>query len=201
MRVNSEVRYRIDADDCIAEVNDAWVAFAEHNNGPVEQRTTLGRSIWDSLADRTTVHLYQAMVERVRADGTAVRFCFRCDALDRKRLLGMEITPALDGAVDFRISTVAEEAREAVALLTGAQSRDAGALLTMCSWCKRVRLPNDEWVQVEQAVQALGLFGGAPLPHVTHGICPACSDSLNAAAYDSELGASGTLTLGAFDAL
>jgi hypothetical protein len=116
-------------------------------------------------------------------------------------LLGMEITPALEGAVDFRISTVAEEARDAVALLTGAQSCDTGALLTMCSWCKKVRLPNDEWVQVEHAVQALGLFGGAPLPHVTHGICPACADSLNAAAYDSELGASGTITLGAFDAL
>ena len=201
MAANSDIHYRITADDRIVAVNDAWTAFAANNNGPTEVATTIGRSIWDSLADDTTVQLYQAIVQRVRNGGKAVRFSFRCDSPDRKRLLGMEISPAHAGAVDFRISTVAEESRETVALLADSTGPRSDELLTICSWCKSVRLPNNEWVQIENAVEVLGLFGGAALPYVTHGMCTSCFDTMNAALDDADLAEQGSITLGAFRTL
>lgn len=49
-------------------------------------------------------------------------------------------------------------------------------LLQMCSWCKRVALP--DWVEAEEAVSRLKVFETELLPRITHAICPACLENL-----------------------
>ena len=192
--------YRIDTDDRLAEFNDAWLAFAEANEGQaLHPSSALGRSLWEFLADDTTIHLYQVMVQRLRDGGPPIRFRFRCDAPRTRRLLAMEITAEDRGSVRFSVTSSFEESRPPVALLEPAHSREK-RLLTMCGWCKRVRLPADRWVEIEKAVEELRLFEGVPMPTVTHGMCPPCYEAIIGAIRDRALGAAGTVTLGAIHA-
>ncbi len=46
--------------------------------------------------------------------------------------------------------------------------------LTICSWCMKVRLSNQGWVELEEVVNALDLLGSAVVPSLTHGICLEC---------------------------
>lgn len=191
------VVYRIDHEDRLAGFNDGWLAFAGANGGQeLEPLRILGRPLWDFLADLTTKHLYRSMVQRVRQGGRPVRFRFRCDAASRRRLLAMEITADMVGGAQFRVTSVQEEPRQSVPLLEPEHGREA-RLLSMCGWCKRILLPTDGWVEVEEAVGALGLFGGAPLPGITHGMCPTCYSAIAGELDDPAGGAAGTITLGA----
>ena len=197
MNISWPVLYRIDIEDRLAELNDGWLAFAQANEGyALHPSNILGRSLWDFIADAETRHLYQVMVERLRQGGPPARFRFRCDAPDRRRLLAMEITGDQTGGVQFSVTSVLEDPRVSLSLLEPAHARGE-RLLTMCGWCKRTQLPPGRWVELEDAVEELGLFEDSPLPGVTHGICPPCHEAMDRALHDPAVGAAGTVTLGA----
>lgn len=50
--------------------------------------------------------------------------------------------------------------------------------LRMCGWCKKVH-DGAAWVELEAAIAKSGLFDGALLPAVTHGICEECEAAMN----------------------
>ncbi|MEO7272449.1 MAG: hypothetical protein ABIX28_00805 [Vicinamibacterales bacterium] len=166
------VTYRIDREDRLIEVCENWRAFALENGGPMPHvDPLLGHTLWNFIADPATVHLYQLMVARIRGGGAAVRFQFRCDSPERRRLMSMEMFGEEEGSVTFRATPIYEEARSRVP----APARLAGApLLPVCGWCSRFRLADDEWVEPEAAVAALGIFQSSSVPEVTHGMCPDC---------------------------
>lgn len=166
------VVYRIDAGDRLSSVNAEWDRFAVEN-GAAELRSgrVLARTIWDFIADPTTRHLYETALAQVRA-GREVRFPFRCDGPQIRRFLEMTATAAGEGGVEFRVRTLKTESRAAVRLLDPEVPR-AGEPLRMCAWCKRV-VAGGAYLEVEDAIAALGLFDAPVLPPVTHGICPAC---------------------------
>lgn len=171
------VRYRIDRHDRLVEVNDGWAAFSTTNGGPGSRSALVGRPIWDFISDATTIHIYQTLVRRARQRDLPARLQFRCDAPDRRRLLSMAILPAADGEVLFAIDSLREQSRPAVVLLDAGRPRGE-TFLTMCGWCARARVTEGQWLEVEQAIAAVGLFTGEALPQLTHGICPACSERL-----------------------
>ncbi len=77
------------ASDTIIAVNDKWTAFAAaHDGGALLPPTILGRSLWDFIADRTTILIYRRLFERIRAGAGPVRFGFRCDAPALRRCRG-----------------------------------------------------------------------------------------------------------------
>jgi hypothetical protein len=170
------VAYVVDRDDRIVSVNDAWAAFAEANapGGSLHPSRMVGQSLWNGFADDTTIVLYRRMMEQVRGGGGPIRLIFRCDAPGRRRQLALGMTSGADGCVHFEVTLVAEVPRSSVALLEQGRRRDE-RLLTSCSWCKRLLVPGADWVEVEEAVRILDLFGEGSLPHLTHGICSACT--------------------------
>lgn len=189
------VCYAIDEDDRLIRFNAAWTAFAEANRGRgLSPAELTGRPLWNSIADATTVHLYQTMVARVRGGGPPVHFHFRCDAPRLRRLLRMEIARD-DSAVLFTVTPVSEQARPVVAILDHDLPRSE-RLLTMCGWCKQAQAADDEWIEIEQAVDRLGLFQAPMPPRVTHGVCPSCYRTLVDALDSPEE----TITLGPLEA-
>ena len=76
---------------------------------------------------------------------------------------GLEVTSVLLGAED----------RDYVSLLDARVDRSE-ELLFICSWCKRIELPDDGWTEVEPGVRKLDLFGATALPQLSHSICPEC---------------------------
>ena len=99
----------------------------------------------------------------------------------------MEITARESGHVAFKVMLVESQPREAVELLRVGRAQ-SDALIRMCGWCKRVPLPGDRWVEVEQALDVLHLFeASGPLPAISHGICPECMDKMMAIEEDAEV--------------
>ncbi len=171
--------YRIDVGGRITYVNPVWNDFALKNQGEaVLPERVLGTKLLAAVADRTVRELYLWMIRRAR-EGVPARFCYRCDAPDRRRTFEMNIYLVANGQVEFASTLLHEEPRPAVALLeTGAQREER--MLRVCSWCQKVALPDGAWVPVEEAVNALHLMEAERVPLITHGICDACKAEMKA---------------------
>jgi hypothetical protein len=175
----SELEYCVNAEDQISSVNDEWLSFAEANEGStLFPPGILGRSIWEFMGDLETQHIYSLLHRRVRTLGMPVRLSFRCDGPERRRLLQLDILPQRDQELLYRVRTLKEELRALVPLLDPQRARQE-RFVSMCGWCKRVAVAPREWLEVEEAVAALALFGDPRPPQLTHGICEACSESLS----------------------
>jgi hypothetical protein len=57
----------------------------------------------------------------------------------------------------------------------------------MCGWCKRV-YADAKWVEIEEAIERLDLFGISKPPDTTHGICPSCKESVSQALAQTNTG-------------
>ncbi|MCW5547770.1 MAG: hypothetical protein KIT44_02305 [Opitutaceae bacterium] len=168
------VLYQIDAEDRICHVNETWEDFAQENAGQaLICARVLGQSLWDQICDATTRELYRQMVKRAR-EGHTVRFHYRCDAPDRRRLFRMTITPVGAGVVEFVSQLRREEVRPKVMLLDRLEQNRSEELVRICSWCEKAALPDGRWVPVEEGVEAMKLMQRERLPGLTHGICEHC---------------------------
>lgn len=175
----SDLLYQLNAADEISSVNEEWLFFARANDGePLLLPQILGRPLWDFISDSETQHIYRLLHQRVRTRGGAVRFAFRCDGPERRRLLELSISPGAGQGLIYQVRTVREEDRELVSLLDPHQPRSE-TFVTMCGWCKRVAAPPHGWLEVEEAVAALSLFAEPRPPQLTHGICGECSERLH----------------------
>ncbi len=164
--------YQVDQRDVIVFADPEWDRFALANAGHgVSSAKVLGRSLWDFLVDSTTRQLYRLLLQRTR-NGCLLRFNFRCDSPDLRRLMEMEMSAAEGGAVQFRTRAVSETERESQSLWERREAR-SDDLLVACGWCKKVQVEG-EWEEVEEAVMHLRLFERALLPSITHGICEDC---------------------------
>jgi hypothetical protein len=162
--------YLVDRQDVIAGVSDAWAPFARENEAP-ELADVLGQSLWDHVSDDTTRQVYRDLLARVRR-GHEVHFSYRCDAPALRRFMRMTMRAAPDHGVMFESVVERTEVR-AASPLNGAPAESRGAIVRVCSWCRRVHV-KETWQEVEVAVERLGLFAGGPAPALTHGMCEDC---------------------------
>ncbi|MFN2377511.1 MAG: hypothetical protein ABR538_13310 [Candidatus Binatia bacterium] len=167
------VRYRINSDDELLEVDEGWRHFALANDAAhLLHDNVLGRVLWDFLSDDTTRQLYQQIVKKVRK-GASTTFTLRCDGPTCRRHLGMTIRADESGNVEFETTVLRSEDRETVALLDpGAKRSDA--MLRVCAWCNRIDTGAGQWMEVEDAIRHLRLFELAAMPQLTHGVCGEC---------------------------
>ena len=167
-----ELVYTVDDRDRIIYVNRAWDLFAIANDAPeLIGPEVVGRSIFEFIQGAESRHMTSMLIRRARSVGAPVIVPFRCDSSREKRALEMMVTPVGD-SVEFRTRLRHAEARTTVPLL----DRDRAAatdLLTLCSWCNRVKV-DGQWLELEDAAVRLGLFQVPVLPGLTHGICPVC---------------------------
>jgi hypothetical protein len=173
------VVYWVDDRDRLVRVNDGWDAFARENDAPeLTLDRVIDQPLWAFIGDEATRHLYAQLLLRVRR-GVTARFSLRCDSPTARRRLQMVVSPADLGAVRFESVVTASEPRPDQRLLRRDLPRGPG-LLTVCSWCKRVSLP-EGWAEVEDAVARLAVFDVDRPPALTHGICPPCAQQMRAA--------------------
>ncbi|MCG3180727.1 MAG: hypothetical protein BIFFINMI_03090 [Phycisphaerae bacterium] len=169
---SSTTWWRIDARDRIVATDDAFKRFAVENGTPDLAADLVGQSLWEHLAGIEVRHLYELLLESLRAGGRAVTYDYRCDSPTLRRYLQLTAQARPNGDVDFRSTTLEIEPRDVQPLLDAHRSAAPG-LIRMCSWCKRLATPS-RWIEVERAVAELGLFEADPLPGITHAVCPDC---------------------------
>jgi hypothetical protein len=169
--------YTVDSADVITSVSNSWLDFAV-SNGALDMRrdNVLGTKLWDWIADAETRLLYGHVFEKVRRIGCDITVPFRCDSPVLRRFMKLQVKPADDRGLTLLTEIIREESRPPQALLN--QSPETSEeFVRMCGWCKLVHCPeSDEWLEVEEAVEALGLFEQEILPSITHTICTACSE-------------------------
>lgn len=172
---DSSYIYRIDERDLIVSVSDNWLAFAVANQADEScyPDRVINSPLWNYIDGLETSHLYRILLECIRSKNRAVTLPFRCDAPDRQRYLELKISPLGRGGVEFVSRIIREAPRESVRLLEAAVPR-TDELVVMCSICKKVRLSEQRWVEVEDAIRELKLFERDAMPTISHGICPDC---------------------------
>lgn len=174
-----EIHYQIDARDSLVSINDAWVQEAERVPEPgLASRTILGRGLWQLIKDWPLQSLFDGIFRRLRAgEIPRAAYLFRCDTPTSRRLHRLLITAGSNHSLHFKSTIVAIHERPKVPLLDTTIPRST-EVLRICSWCKRIPLPGEGWVEVEDALGRLDALDAGPMPALSHGMCPACSQTM-----------------------
>ncbi|WPD24981.1 MAG: hypothetical protein SD837_10520 [Candidatus Electrothrix scaldis] len=172
------IRYFINRENRIESINDVWRSFAAKNGGEkLMNEMVLYRDISKFIACDRCQELYYMLLESIRASKKAIGFSFRCDSPETRRYMKMEMVPLEQGKVQFTSYLEREEEREPVALLEIFAERSV-EIITICSWCKRIKAENGSWLDAEEAVEKMALFHKERLPKLSHGVCPVCYELL-----------------------
>lgn len=167
--------HRVDSNDIIVYVNDDWLSFAMENGAPhLSRDAVVGHSLWEFIEDMETRWITRTIMTKLRRSGATLTIPFRCDSPDMRRYMEMDLISMPNGGVEFICRLLKVERRSTVNLLKASTKRSE-AVITMCSWCKKIRIGGDSWVEVEDAVRDLELFATSRLPQLSHGMCPSCS--------------------------
>ncbi len=166
--------YQIDSVDSIIWVDASWSEFARRNGAPeLCAGQVLGQRLPGFVAGDEVRHLWSLVIQRVREEDRAVTLPFRCDSPGRRRFMELDLEPLGQGRVEFAARLIREEPRDRVALLDRAVPRSDDTL-PICSQCKRIRDPRERWIEVEDGIRELDLFGAGVLPRLTHVLCDPC---------------------------
>ena len=171
--------YRIDARDRLMSANEDWYAFARENGVyALAAADVIGQSLDNFLCDEETKHLFEILIQKVRRTLRTMVLPYRCDSPDCRRFMELTVVPQASAEVEFHSRIIRQEWREPVRLLAKETVR-TDEKLVMCGWCKKIRMPDDRWIEVEAAVGELELFAAPRLPQISHGICPQCSAAIS----------------------
>jgi hypothetical protein len=163
--------YTIDADDVFVYVGKGWEAAARISDAPWIE-APLGSSFWSAVDGLEAQLLWQKLLVRARETGRELRFRYRCDLPARRRTFEISFSAGRDDSIAFVNRFVTGAVRDPVPILDRRTPRTDG-LVRMCSWCGRLAV-DGAWLEVEEAVDRLGLFTADALPALTHGICDEC---------------------------
>ncbi len=169
--------YSIGPDNRVDRVSDAWLAFARDNGAAgLTAEAVIGRSLFAFISGAETEFLYYLLLDEMRSSGRRIVLPFRCDSSSRRRFMRLEMSPLENHGVAFTATLIREEPRQAISFIDAAAARTAAAL-TICSWCKRVKV-GEEWLDLESAVASLDLFRSSRLPQQNHSVCSRCRGSV-----------------------
>ena len=172
--------YRLDSEDRIVFVNDDWIDFAIENGlAGLTRENVVGKSLWELIGDRSIQQLYKTFFARLRIVEKTRRIPYRCDSPDCRRFMEMEIFSNGTGELELVNRIVKLEPRDTVDLLDQTAKRNQ-AFLGICSVCKKIRLRENQWYEIEDALAILGLArNGEPYPQLSHSLCNRCLDDWN----------------------
>jgi hypothetical protein len=178
----STITYDLDDQDRVQYIAPGWDRFARDNEAPdLEADRVLGRSLW-LFVDGEAVQLgLELLFDSVRRHGQLRRLPFRCDAPATRRFMTLEILPLSRRYLRLRSHLEREEPRTVLSLLDAAIARDERSL-SICAWCKSIRLADGGWHEVEVVVERLGLFDGPGQPRMEQALCDECEAGLQLAA-------------------
>ncbi len=167
--------YTIDHDDRIVSVGEAWLEFARENGAAnLTRGAVLGRSLWDFVAGTETRLLYEGLFERVRSGEGPFVIPFRCDSPERFRFMRLVVQRSTGGAIDIQGTLVREQQRPFYSILDQAFPRSESSL-PMCSLCKKVQAFGLRWLELEDALRELDLFGAPAVPRIDYVVCDDCA--------------------------
>ena len=172
------IQYSIDRVDHIRFINEAWLQFACQNaGGHLNRASVIGKSLWEFIEGEELHQIYRLIFKAVRMKQQAAVFRFRCDSPVCRRYFQLMVSPLQEDELMFSTHPIREVLRDPVLFLDPDVQRGE-PFLTICSWCMKVRLPNQGWVELEETVNYLDPLGSGVVPSLTHGICLECQGNI-----------------------
>ncbi len=166
-----------------------WDRFAE-TIGPDSPRAKdmRDRNLFDFIGGNEVAGHYRRIMKQLHQPAFSEWVMhFRCDGPDCKRGTRLAIRPVRDNdtvrGFVFQSVILEESLRPALdildfeALRKGPEDARSRPLVTICSYCQRVkddRHTGGEWLSAEQYYAA----GGGSRVRVSHGVCPPCHDAV-----------------------
>lgn len=168
--------FSIERNDAIHSVSDAWLEFARANGASeLTRESVIGHSLWQFIRGRDTRSVYENLFARVRQEAMTFELPFRCDSPDRFRFMQLTLMPGDRGAIHLRGLLIREQERPFYSILDQAFPRTESRL-PMCSLCKRIYAYDSRWLELEEAVVQLELFGPSDLPEIDYTVCHECKE-------------------------
>lgn len=174
---------RCDPEDRYVHLNQAWLDFARQNwRADFAPESILGDTWRRHISDRATLHLYDRLVQRARQLARPLSVAFRCDSPDLRRFMEISALPLPDGGLEWASRLLRQEPRPLVRL-PEPDAELVARLAIMCSWCKKVQVPEwagvaplvvGDWVEVEEIMPLFSDAHAGFYPELSHGVCPAC---------------------------
>ena len=180
-----ELVYRIDAYDLIDYVGENWAIVAHDNDAPQLADGVVGKPLWYFVTDSGTQYIYESLLAKVRRMDRPLLIALRCDTPTMRRTLHLTMHPLTSHGVEFHSRVVSRDPRPAQPLIDVTVPR-SDRMVCICSWCKRVQSSKNTWLEVEEALGALGIFLQDTMPLLTHGICPGCFETYLAKATNED---------------
>jgi hypothetical protein len=193
--VNLVLEQILDALDGIACAVDAehriiavgrrrWDRFAVENGAPeLRADGIIGRSLFEFVTEADVQKAYRSRAEQVIANGEPAVIFVRYDSPGTAKELRLSIGPLRLGdeppGLLFQAQIVAETVRGLATFdfnaLLRAFARSADLpIVTLCSFCQRVRRPGsrdaEDWISAEEYDR----LGGASRAHIRNDICADC---------------------------
>jgi len=174
--ISNTYSYRIDKDNIITYVCENWFSFAEENDGGGKCHPDFvkGKSIMQFIADHETIHILESIIRKARNSKQLIkRIPFRCDSPSKRRFMELSLIPLGHDDIEFRSTILNIEEREAIAVLQS-NVPTSEEFIRICSYCKKMAVSENKWVDLEIAVSSLKLFEKSTLPQISHSVCPSC---------------------------
>ncbi len=167
--------YSIDAKDTIVSLSDAWLEFARENRASeLTRERVIGQPLWSFVSGWETRRLYEEVFVRVRSRKQSIELPFRCDSPDCFRFMRLLLSPGSGDGVECMGILVREQQRPFFSILDRAFPRTSTSL-PMCSLCKRIYVFGARWLELEDAIRELDLFGHTRLPRIDYVVCDGCA--------------------------
>ena len=175
--------YVLDEHDRIIAVDGPWDRFAREGGAPaLTASSVIGTALVDHVTGDSLRHLLSRLLARARAGREPMRLACRCDSPTQRAALELELKSE-DGRQVHVNSRVVYEAPPETGTPDTPRSADTVQMLSMCGWCNRCRV-DDQWLELEDAAERLGLLRGDIVPDFSHGLCSDCAASLESELRD-----------------
>lgn len=175
VKLFTPISYRLDSKDFITFVNEDWNSFALENGAPELTGTqVLQKIIWDFIAGSEIRALYRLIFQRVRSANIRPEILYRCDAPELKRFMKMDIFLCETGEIQCDHFLLKESVRERFFEIELSPQEKSSRLLIMCSVCKKVRITEEHWEEIEWVIKDSELFLQSKIPKISHGLCNTC---------------------------
>jgi hypothetical protein len=166
--------YSIDAKDRVVALSDAWLEFARENRASeLTRERVIGQPLWSFVSGRETRRLYEDVFVRARSRRESIELPFRCDSPDRFRFMRLLVSPGSGEGIECVGVLIREQQRPFFPILDRAFPRTSVSL-PMCSLCKRIYAFRTRWLELEDAIRELDLFGQKELPRIDYVVCDGC---------------------------
>lgn len=171
--------YIIDGENYIISYSRNFRDFAISNDWHYPESSVIGRNLFDFIEGIEVKHIYKILFEFVRQGKKIGPIPFRCDAPYARRFLELYLSPypSPEGSIEVVTRLLRIERREPVVALMPNVPRSP-EIMVMCSMCKKIKLKDGLWEEIENGLRELGIFESDKPPRISHGLCEDCFNNV-----------------------